>query len=64
MGLRSNSANIMSSCDLLLIYVMSATTSGKISSGTKMGLRSNFANITSSCDLLLIYIVPLNNVKH
>jgi hypothetical protein len=41
-----------------------ATTSSKISSGTKLGLRSNYTNITSSYDLLLIYIVPLNNVKH
>jgi hypothetical protein len=29
-----------------------ATTSGKISSGTKLGLRSNSANGTSSYDLI------------
>jgi hypothetical protein len=36
-----------------------ATTSSKISSGTKLGLRSNSANATLSCDLLLIYVVSL-----
>jgi hypothetical protein len=45
-------------------FLSGVTTSGKISSGTKLELRSNSANATLSCDLLLIYIVSLNNVKH
>ena len=45
-------------------FLKRATTSGKISSGTKFGLRSNSANATLSSDLLLIYVVSLNNVKY